>query len=236
MVLNIKTAGGNYPVYIERGSLKKAAELIGAEHKVFIVTDSGVPSVWVDCVRSQFPDADLFVFPQGEASKNLNVYEELVSDMLDCGISRNDCIIALGGGVAGDIAGFAASTYMRGIDYIQIPTTLLSMVDSSVGGKTAIDICGVKNIVGTFYQPKKVFVNLNFLKTLDKRQYYSGLGEVLKYAFIEKSCECPKPLFLFEYLTLCAEKLMEREIMTLARVIEYCLELKISVVNLDEKE
>ncbi len=124
---------------------------------------------------------------------------------------------------------------MRGIDYIQIPTTLLSMVDSSVGGKTAIDMKNAKNIVGTFYQPKAVLININFLKTLNKRQFKSGLGEILKYAFIEENCNYKQPLYLFEYLTLCCEKFFSQEPMTIMRVIEYCLNLKIAVVNEDEK-
>jgi 3-dehydroquinate synthase len=151
-------------------------------------------------------------------------------------LTRKDVIISLGGGVAGDIAGFAASTYMRGIDYIQIPTTLLAMVDSSVGGKTAIDMADAKNIVGTFYQPKAVFININFLKTLDKRQYMSGLAEVIKYAFIEKNCNYKHILYFFEHLTLSCEKILEREPAALIRTIEYCLKLKIAVVNQDEKE
>jgi 3-dehydroquinate synthase len=125
---------------------------------------------------------------------------------------------------------------MRGIDFIQIPTTLLSAVDSSVGGKTAIDLPCAKNIIGTFYQPKKVFININFLRTLDKKQYMSGLGEVLKYAFIEDSCGYNIPLFLFEFLTLGCEKIMQREPLTIIRMIEYCLNLKIAVVSQDEKE
>ena len=234
-VLTVETQ--NYDITISDESIRKLMEDLkvytSGQRKLFVVSKK----VW-NLYKEELgiDENDVFILNDGEKEKNFSNYTKIIEAAINAELTRSDVIIAIGGGVAGDIAGFAASTYMRGIDYIQIPTTLLSMVDSSVGGKTAIDICGVKNIVGTFYQPKKVFVNLNFLKTLDKRQYYSGLGEVLKYAFIEKSCECPKPLFLFEYLTLCAEKLMEREIMTLARVIEYCLELKISVVNLDEKE
>ena len=151
-------------------------------------------------------------------------------------ITRVDLMIALGGGVIGDITGFASSTYMRGIDFIQVPTTLLSMVDSSVGGNTAIDFAGAKNILGSFYQPKTVFININFLKSLDKRQFLSGMGEVIKYAFIEENCGYKHALFLFEFLTLGCEKIMQKEPLTLIRMIEYCLNLKISVVNQDEKE
>ena len=176
------------------------------------------------------------VLPDGEKQKNFKNYIKILEIAAQKGLTRNDAIIAIGGGVIGDIAGFAASTYMRGIDYIQVPTTLLSMVDSSVGGKTAIDMKDAKNIVGTFWQPKAVFININFLKTLNKRQFKSGLGEVLKYAFIEENCKYNQQLYLFEYLTLCCEKLFAQEPMTVMRVIEYCLKLKIAVVNEDEKE
>ena len=148
-------------------------------------------------------DCEVLVLKDGEKEKNLKNYAKILKKAVDMGLTRSDVIIALGGGVIGDITGFAASTYMRGIDYIQIPTTLLSMVDSSVGGKTAIDLDDTKNIIGTFYQPKKVYININFLKTLDKKQFISGLGEVLKYAFIEETCGHKTSLYMFEYLTLC---------------------------------
>ena len=183
-----------------------------------------------------FDDEEIYVFPDGEKEKNYKNYLKIINRAFQMGLTRKDVIIAVGGGVVGDIAGFAASTYMRGIDFIQIPTTLLSAVDSSVGGKTAIDLPAGKNIVGTFYQPKKVFININFFETLDKKQYMSGLGEVLKYAFIEDSCKYNTPLFLFEFLTLSCEKILQREPLTLIRLIEYCLNLKIAVVSQDEKE
>ena len=188
------------------------------------------------CEKLHLSDFDVLVLNDGEKEKNFRNYVKILNTAEELGLTRNDVIIAIGGGVIGDIVGFASSTYMRGIDYIQIPTTLLSMVDSSVGGKTAIDMNGVKNIVGTFYQPKQVFININFLKTLDKRQFMSGVGEILKYAFIEDDCGYKHPLFFFEYLTLCCEKFLEQEPMTLMRVIEYSLRSKIAVVNQDEKE
>lgn len=183
-----------------------------------------------------FTDDEIYVFPDGEQEKNYKNYLKIINRASKMGLTRKDVIIAVGGGVVGDIAGFAASTYMRGIDFIQIPTTLLSAVDSSVGGKTAIDLPEAKNILGTFYQPKKVFININFFQTLDKKQFMSGLGEVLKYAFIEESCGYNVPLFLFEFLTLSCEKILQREPLTLIRLIEYCLNLKIAVVSQDEKE
>ena len=183
-----------------------------------------------------FNDDEIYVFPDGEKEKNYKNYLKILNRAYNMGLTRNDVIIAVGGGVVGDIAGFAASTYMRGIDFIQIPTTLLAAVDSSVGGKTGIDLPNGKNIIGTFYQPQKVIINTNFFNTLDERQYKSGLGEVLKYAFIEESCEYDVPLFLYEFLTLGCEKIMQREPLTVIRMIEYCLNLKIAVVSKDEKE
>ena len=183
-----------------------------------------------------FDEKELLIFPDGEKEKNYKNYLKIISKALELGLTRKDIIIAVGGGVVGDIAGFAASTYMRGIDFVQIPTTLLSMVDSSVGGKTAIDLSIAKNIIGSFYQPKKVFINVNFLKTLDKKQFMSGLGEVIKYSFIEESCGYSSPLYLFEFLTLGFEKINKKENITMIRLIEYCLHLKIAVVEKDEKE
>ena len=183
-----------------------------------------------------FSDDEVFIMPDGEKEKNFKNYMKILKRASDMNLTRYDAIVAIGGGVVGDIAGFAASTYMRGIDFIQVPTTLLSAVDSSVGGKTAIDLENAKNIVGSFYQPKKVFININFFKTLDDRQFMSGMGEVLKYAFIENSCGYKMPIYLFEFLTLSCEKILEREPLTLIRMIEYCLNLKIAVVSQDEKE
>ena len=186
--------------------------------------------------KLNFDKKELFILSDGEKEKNYKNYLKIIDKAMELGLTRSDVIIAIGGGVVGDIAGFVASTYMRGIDFIQVPTTLLSAVDSSVGGKTAIDLKEAKNILGTFYQPKKVFININFLNTLDEKQFMSGMGEVLKYAFIEESCGHSTPLYLFEFLTLGYEKIFQKEPLTLIRMIEYCLNLKIAVVSKDEKE
>ena len=178
----------------------------------------------------------ILLIPDGEKEKNYKNYLKIINKAYEMGLTRKDVMIAIGGGVIGDITGFAASTYMRGISYIQVPTTLLSMVDSSVGGKTAINIPEGKNIIGAFYQPDAVFININFLKTLPKKELRSGLGEILKYAFIEGNCEYEKPLFFYEYLSLCHEKFFEMEKATIMRIIDYSLKLKISVVEKDEKE
>ena len=183
-----------------------------------------------------FKKDEIFIMPDGEKEKNYKNYIKILKKASEIGLTRNDVMIAVGGGVVGDITGFVASTYMRGIDFIQVPTTILAAVDSSVGGKTAIDLDEAKNIIGSFYQPKKVFINTNFFKTLDRKQYKSGLGEVLKYAFIENNCNYKTPLYLFEFLTLGFEKIINREPLALIRMIEYCLNLKIAVVSEDEKE
>ena len=128
-----------------------------------------------------FQKDEIFVLKDGEEQKNFKNYKKILQKALKLQLTRNDTIIAIGGGVAGDITGFAASTYMRGIDYIQIPTTLLACVDSSVGGKTGIDTDFGKNLIGSFYQPKAVLIYTDFLKTLDDRQFKTGLGEVVKY-------------------------------------------------------
>ena len=183
-----------------------------------------------------FPKERTFILKDGEKEKNFKNYEKIMDFALRCKLKRNDAIIAIGGGVVGDISGFVASTYMRGIKYIQIPTTLLACTDSSVGGKTAINTKYGKNLIGAFYQPDEVFINVNFLKTLDKRQYNSGLGEVLKYAFIEKSCQCEEPINLMNFLSENYTKVLNKDTLTLLELIKMCVKLKISVVNKDEKE
>ena len=177
-----------------------------------------------------------YVLPDGEKYKNFKQYQKVINFALKNGLTRKDCIIAIGGGVVGDLAGFVASTYMRGIDLVQVPTTLLACVDSSVGGKTAIDTDFGKNLVGAFYQPKTVIIDVNFLKTLDEKQFKTGLGEVVKYAFIEKSCQCVEYKNLFNYLSENIEKILARDLKILKEIVEICVALKVSVVEKDEKE
>ena len=183
-----------------------------------------------------FNKEEIFVLKDGEVQKNIKNYERIINKAISLKLSRKDIIIAIGGGVVGDMAGFVASTYMRGIEFIQVPTTLLACVDSSVGGKTAIDMPHGKNFVGAFYQPKAVYINLNFLKTLDKKQYMSGFGEVIKYAFIEKSCNHSEYFNLVEYLKTNKNKYETRDLEFLGSIIKMSLELKSAVVNQDEKE
>ena len=177
--------GKNYLIEISDNSFEKLNRGIDEAtkgQKRLIVISKKVYDLYY--TRLNFSEDELFILKDGEKEKNYKNYLKIIEKAVELGLTRKDAMVAVGGGVAGDLTGFAASTYMRGIDFIQVPTTLLSAVDSSVGGKTAIDLAEAKNIIGTFYQPKAVFININFLNTLDKRQFMSGLGEVLKYAFI----------------------------------------------------
>lgn len=238
-VLNVEIDNSkkNYDIYIENSdiysTLSEIFKLLENKKKLFVISKK-VYNLYKKelCINPK----ELFILNDGEKEKNHKNYLKILQKASDIGLTRKDAIVAIGGGVVGDISGFVASTYMRGIDFIQVPTTLLSMVDSSVGGKTALNMFNTKNIVGSFYQPKAVFININFLKTLSKKEFSSGLGEVLKYAFIEETCNFKHPLFFFEYLTLSSNKVLEKEDMTIMRLIEYCLNLKIAIVNQDEKE
>lgn len=184
MVLTVRTRQREYPIIIERGAIGRAGELIHTGGRLFIVTDSGVPVIWKETLSAQLGSPDMYVFEQGEASKNMRTYETILLWLAEHKASRKDTIAALGGGVTGDMAGFAAATYMRGISYINIPTTSLSQIDSGIGGKTAIDLGGIKNIAGAFWQPSMVIIDPDTLDTLSGRQMSSGLAEAVKSGLI----------------------------------------------------
>ena len=241
--LNLKSKDEIYNIYIEDYSLdgfkSKIREVIHGK-KVLVVISDKVNKLYSKKIFPLAGDGEFIVYkyilPDGEKQKNFKNYRRILNFALKNGLTRKDCILAIGGGVVGDIAGFVAATYMRGIDLIQVPTTLLACVDSSVGGKTAIDTRYGKNLVGAFYQPKAVIIDVNFLRTLDEKQFKTGLGEVVKYAFIEKSCRCREYENLINYLNENFDKLMQRDMKVLKRVVEICVALKISVVEKDEKE
>ena len=170
MILTTKTSSGQYDIVINRGVLNNLKEYLNLNRKVLVVTDSGVPEVYAKTVAAQCGDGYIFTFLQGEESKNFETYQAILKQLALNGFTRSDCVMAVGGGVVGDMAGFAAATFMRGIDFYNIPTTVLSQVDSSIGGKVAIDFCGIKNIVGAFYPPKAVIIDPDTLKTLPQRQ------------------------------------------------------------------
>ena len=221
MIIPVKTEGCGYNIYLERGAIKRANEYFNFNRKVLLVTDDGVPSEYADTVASQCKDVVTYRFHQGEASKNFDTYKEILSCLVSGGFTRSDCVVAVGGGVVGDMAGFAAATFMRGIDFYNIPTTVLSQVDSSVGGKTAIDFDGYKNIVGAFHQPKGVIIDSETLKTLPDRQISNGLSEAVKMALTHDA-------ELFE--------MFQSDKFDIDTVIERSIKIKKSVVEADEKE
>jgi len=232
-----ETKGKSYPIYINDDDIKILRTLLDeetADRKRLVIFSEKVYKIYGKCLN--FSKSEIFILKDGEKYKNIKSYEKIIKKAIELKLSRKDLIIAIGGGVVGDIAGFVASTYMRGIEFIQVPTTLLACVDSSVGGKTAIDMPNGKNFVGAFYQPKAVYINVNFLKTLDKKQYKSGFGEVIKYAFIEKSCKAKTNFNLFNYLKENLNRYEKREVEFLKEIIKICLELKSAVVSQDEKE
>lgn len=181
-IINVITQTGNYDIDLGSGLLKNVGELLKLNRKVLIVTDDGVPKEYSEAVAKASKEPVTLVLKQGEESKNLDNLMKLEKAMLEAGFTRGDCVVAVGGGVIGDLSGFAASIYMRGIDFYNIPTTLLSQVDSSIGGKTAIDFEGVKNIIGAFYPPTRVIIDIDTLKTLSRRQISNGMAEVVKMA------------------------------------------------------
>ena len=187
MNINVKTLNGSYDVVVERGALLKVGELLKLDRKVLVVTDDGVPKEYALVVAKACKDPVIFTIPQGEASKQTDNWQLLLKTMVENNFTRTDCVVADGGGVVGDLSGFAAAVYMRGIDFYNIPTTLLSQVDSSIGGKTAVDFMGYKNLVGAFYPPKKVVIDPYTIRTLPQRQVVNGLCEALKMSLTSDS-------------------------------------------------
>lgn len=224
MVLPIKLGEQSYDIIVERGALFQIGSYLNLNRKVAILTDSGVPRQYAEAVLKQCKEGYIYVIEQGEKSKSFDSYRHILANMVRAGFTRTDCLVSVGGGVCGDLGGFVASSYMRGIDFYNVPTTLLSQVDSSIGGKVAIDFEGVKNIVGAFYQPKKVVIDPDTLKTLDKRQVSAGLCEAIKMA-----CTCDEKLFEF----IESSENLERDI---DKIIVNSLKIKGDVVEKDPKE
>ena len=223
MTVHVNLGQDSYDIVVERGVLEKAKEHLDLNRRVLVVTDTGVPAEYAQTLAAQCKESTIVTVEEGEGSKSMETFGKLMQTMLEHGFSRKDCVVAVGGGVVGDLSGFAASAYMRGIDFYNIPTTLLSQIDSSIGGKTAINFGGIKNIVGAFYQPKKVLIDPDLLKTLPPRQIANGLAEAIKM-----SLTSDKELFeLFE------NRDIERN---LDEIIVRSLNIKKAVVEQDEKE
>ena len=223
MVITVKTSQGNYDIHLQRGVLKEAGRYLNLDRKVMVVTDSGVPSEYSDAVASQCRSPYRICIPQGEINKNMEHMTDILSALVKADFTRTDCVVAVGGGVVGDMAGFAAACYMRGIDFYNIPTTVLSQVDSSIGGKTAVDFGGYKNIVGAFWQPKGVLIDPDTLRTLSRRLVNNGLAEALKMSVTSD----PELFELFENGDVYEN---------IDTVIEKALLVKKSVVEQDERE
>ncbi|MGB9762070.1 MAG: 3-dehydroquinate synthase [Caldimicrobium thiodismutans] len=234
-VLKVKTKPP-YEILIGEDLLKRIPEDI-KKHldfgKIAIITDSKVENLYGESLLEDLKkagiSAKLFTFPEGEASKNMDVIVRLARAMLQAGFDRKDLILALGGGVVGDIAGFLASIYMRGIPFIQVPTTLLAQVDSSIGGKTGVDLPEGKNLLGTFYQPKRVYIDLSVLKTLPLSEIKNGLAEVIKYGCILKSK-------LFHFIKKKGRDIYKLHSEDLNYLIYESCSAKGYVVSRDEKE
>lgn len=221
--LTLNLGDNSYDIRIGGGLLSTAGNFFSLGRRVLIVTDSGVPAEYAKTLAAQCREPHIVTVKQGEGSKTVSVFEELCREMMKHGFTRRDCVAAVGGGVVGDLAGFAAASYMRGIDFYNIPTTVLSSVDSSIGGKTGVNLDGIKNIIGAFCQPKGVIVDTALTKTLSARQVSNGLAEAVKMALTFDS-----ELFdLFE---------KQDPMKNLDRIIVRSLRLKADVVEKDEKE
>ncbi len=232
------SSSDRYPIIIGENLLPEAGKFLpNLSSRSLIVTDRNVADLYLDSFASSLSGTvQTVILEAGEASKNLDNFGRICSAAVAAGLGRKDSIIALGGGVIGDISGFAAASYQRGVNFIQVPTTLLAMVDSSVGGKVAVNLPNAKNMIGAFYQPSLVLADVNTLNTLPERELKTGLAEVLKYAFLEKSCNAPEDFNLFTFLENRRKDILAKKPETLTELIRICAALKASVVNQDEKE
>lgn len=225
-----------YPIKIKKELLPEVGERLtrnGVANRYVVVADEYVAGLFADRLLRSLKKAGLEVFlvtfPRGEGSKHLSTIGDLSSKLANLGIDRKDGLIALGGGVTGDITGFLAAIYMRGIPFVQIPTTLLAQVDSSVGGKTGVDIPEGKNLVGSFYQPKAVYIDTMLLKSLPQTELLNGLAEVIKYGVIYDRD-------FFDFLEKKREDILNVDLEVMAEVVEKCCAIKADVVAADEKE
>lgn len=214
--------------------LKKETEAFALrDHKICIVTDSNVAALYLEEVKAVLSQCcskiSVFIFPAGEENKNLNTVKELYEHLIREYFDRKDMLAALGGGVTGDLCGFAAATYLRGIDFIQIPTTLLSQVDSSIGGKTGVDFDAYKNMVGAFHMPRLVYTNLEALLTLPKEQFSSGMGEVIKHGLIRDKA-------YYQWLKDNHDAIMARDLSVCREMVFWSNEIKKAVVEKDPTE
>ncbi|MEG1805914.1 MAG: 3-dehydroquinate synthase, partial [Clostridia bacterium] len=225
--IKVECRSRSYDVVVGQNLDDIIFEVVSDRHAL-IVTDNEVYSLYKDKFERILPQAEVFEVRSGEKSKSESALFDLLEFMIKNGYDRRSCLLAIGGGVIGDLTGFAASIYMRGIDYIQIPTTLLAQVDSSVGGKTAINLSGVKNAVGTFYQPRAVVADVDFLKSLDQREIISGIGEIVKTAGLNEE--------LFNFVEENMDKLKALDLDVIEQAVTRCIKIKADIVKEDERE
>ena len=236
MANTIKVGKGSskYEVIISKNALTKSnlAPQIKSSKNILIVTDSGIPKKYIKELRAKISNnKNIYTheLPQGETSKSANEYLNLLEKLAKLKFDRSDLMIALGGGMVGDITGFTAASYLRGIDFIQIPTSLLAQVDSSVGGKTAINIERGKNLVGAFYNPKLVLISTSFLETLPNNQFRSGLGEIVKYSLLGNKK-------IRSILENNSKEIQKKDPIIMENLVSESIKTKAKIVTKDEKE
>ncbi len=229
MKMTVEIPNHKYNIHLKRGILQDVHKFVDLNRKVLIVTDDEIPEQYVTALQKQCPDSYLATIHAGEQSKCFIYLQFIWNALLDNGFGRKDLVIALGGGVTGDLTGFAAATYMRGVDYVNIPTSTLSQIDSSIGGKTAINLGDVKNIVGAFHQPRAVFIDPDVLETLDDRNFYNGLAEAVKAGMIGDAS-------LFELFEQMPGDRAAIQSDYIEKIIEKALAVKKNIVEQDEQE
>ncbi len=237
-IVKIKSTNeSSYPIIYGEGLINNAFDFIKQytkANKFLVVTNETVMPLYGSKLKKD--NVEFLILPDGEVYKTMQTLNKIIDKALEVKLERKDAIIALGGGVIGDMSGFASAVYQRGIDFIQIPTTLLAQVDSSVGGKVAVNHPSGKNMIGAFYQPKLVLTDTSTLNTLDERQFKTGMSEVVKYAFIEKTCNANQIYNFMDFLKKNKELIILKDHQILAKLIKICCELKSAVVNQDEKD
>lgn len=228
----VRTASANYTVHVGRDLFPLVARQAAAKSRVFVLTSPEIWSLWGGRLLAAFPQSTqptaLFL-PAGERFKRLAQMERLAGELASSGADRSSLLIAFGGGIVGDLGGFLAAIYMRGIEYVQVPTTLLAQVDSSVGGKTGVNLVAGKNLIGSFHHPAAVFADIDVLQTLPERELRAGLFESIKAGIIRDAA-------LFRFMEQQASPILTRDPAALSRVIAASIRMKAEVVGIDERE
>lgn len=232
----VDLAENSYPIEIEAGLVKYSPVFLShlKGKALFIISNATVSELYLQKLQNnlkqfQIENTPVYLMPDGEQYKNLQQFEQIIAQMLTLNLGRDSIIIALGGGVVGDLAGFVASCYQRGIPFIQIPTTLLAQIDASVGGKTAVNHPLGKNMIGAFHQPQQVLIDPETLLSLPQREFLAGIGEALKYGLLADEA-------LFEWMEASMEKFLQRDLVLLEKLIARCCQIKADIVAEDEKE